>query len=113
VYYDQYRLGGTSLSSPLLAGIMAVSDSLAHFHHGFINPLAYQVASHTAAINDVKHVDGAVERVDYANSVDATNGLITSARTFDYPNLTIHTTGGYDNVTGLGSPNGLAFLLLP
>ncbi|GAB2975267.1 S53 family peptidase [Amycolatopsis acidiphila] len=113
VYYDQYRLGGTSLSSPVLAGIMAVSDSLSHFHHGFVNPLAYQVASHTPAISDVKHVDAAVERVDYANSVDATDGLITSARTLDYPNLTIHTTGGYDNVTGLGSPNGLAFLLLP
>ncbi|HVV12891.1 S53 family peptidase [Amycolatopsis sp.] len=113
VYYDQYRIGGTSLASPVLAGVMAVSDSLAHFHHGFINPLAYQAASHSQAINDVRHVDGAVERVDYANSVDATSGLITSARTFDYPNLTIHTTGGYDNVTGLGSPNGLAFLLLP
>ena len=56
---------------------------------------------------------GAVERVDYANTVDASDGLITSARTFDYPNLSIHTTGGYDNVTGLGTPNGVAFLLLP
>ncbi|GHF48741.1 subtilase family serine protease [Amycolatopsis bartoniae] len=113
VHYDQYRIGGTSLASPVLAGIVAVSDSLSHFHHGFLNPLAYQVASRTPAISDVKHVDGAVERVDYANSVDASDGLITSARTFDYPNLTIHTTSGYDNVTGLGSPNGLAFLLLP
>ncbi|WP_435154865.1 S53 family peptidase [Amycolatopsis sacchari] len=113
VYYDQYRIGGTSLSSPLLAGIVAVSDSLAHFHHGFLNPLAYQVASRTPAITDVKHVDAAVTRVDYANSVDASDGLITSVRTLDFPNLTIHTTGGYDNVTGLGSPNGLAFLLLP
>jgi subtilase family serine protease len=113
VYYDQYRLGGTSLSSPVLAGIVAVSDSLDHFHHGFLNPLAYLVASHTPAIADVQHVDAAVERVDYANSVDASGGLITSARSLDYPNLTIHTTAGYDNVTGLGSPNGLAFLLLP
>jgi subtilase family serine protease len=113
VYYDQYRIGGTSLSSPILAGIIAVSDSLAHFHHGFVNPLAYQVASRGPAISDVQHVDGAVQRVDYANSVDASAGLITSARKLDYPNLTIHTTGGYDNVTGLGSPNGLAFLLAP
>jgi subtilase family serine protease len=113
VYYSQYRIGGTSLSSPILAGIVAVSDSLTHFHHGFVNPLAYQAASRSSVFNDVKHVDGAVERVDYANSVDASDGLITSARTFDYPNLTIHTTGGYDNVTGLGSPNGVAFLFLP
>jgi len=112
VYYSEYRIGGTSLSSPLLAGIVAVSDSLTHFHHGFINPLAY--ASHgSPAITDVSHVDGAVQRVDYVNSVDESEGLVVSARTFDYPNLTIHTTGGYDNVTGLGSPNGLAFLLAP
>lgn len=113
VYYDQYRIGGTSLASPVLAGIVAVSDTLTHVHHGFLNPLAYQVASHTPAISDVRHVDGAVERVDYADSVDAAQGTITSVRTFDYPNLTIHTSNGYDNVTGLGSPNGMAFLMLP
>ncbi|MEU4671046.1 S53 family peptidase [Amycolatopsis sp. NPDC023774] len=112
VYYDQYRIGGTSLASPVFAGVMAVADSLDHFHHGFINPALYQLTSRTGTIYDVKHVDAAVERVDFANSVDATDGLLTSARTLDYPNLTIHTTKGYDDVTGLGSPNGLAFLLL-
>ncbi|WP_435122843.1 S53 family peptidase [Amycolatopsis thermoflava] len=112
VYYDQYRIGGTSLSSPLLAGIMAVSDSLTGFHHGFVNPVIYR-AGGTPAIKDVRHVDGAVMRVDYANSVDASGGLITSARELDWPGLTIHTTPGYDNVTGLGVPNGLAFLVLP
>ena len=111
VYYDQYRIGGTSLSSPLLAGIMAVSDSLGGFHHGFINPVIYRAGP--SAIRDVGHIDAAVMRVDYANSVDATAGLITSARDLDWPNLTIHTTPGYDNVTGLGVPNGQAFLLLP
>ncbi|GAB3568226.1 S53 family peptidase [Amycolatopsis endophytica] len=113
VYYDQYRIGGTSLSSPLLAGIMAVSDSLSGFHHGFINPVLYQVGSRTPAVRDVRHVDGAVTRVDYANSVDASEGLITSVRELDWQSLSIHTTRGYDDVTGLGVPNGLAFLLLP
>ncbi|WP_200834499.1 S53 family peptidase [Amycolatopsis alkalitolerans] len=113
VYYDQYRIGGTSLASPVLAGIVAVSDSLTHYSHGFLNPLEYTVAARTPAITDVGHVDGGVTRVDYANSVDSSDGVIVSERTFDYPNLTIHTTGGYDNVTGLGSPNGMAFLLMP
>ena len=112
VYYDQYRLGGTSLSSPVLAGIMAVSDSLDRYHHGFLNPLIYG-NSRSQSISDVTHVEGAVERVDYANQVDASKGLIVSARKLDYPNLTIHTTAGYDNVTGLGSPDGLAFLTQP
>lgn len=111
-YYDQYRLGGTSLASPVMAGIIAVSDSLDHFHHGFINPLIYSTAK-SSSINDLRHVEGAVERVDYANSVDDSEGLIVSARKLDYPDLTIHTTPGYDNVTGLGSPSGPAFLRLP
>ncbi|GLY65959.1 S53 family peptidase [Amycolatopsis taiwanensis] len=112
VSYDQYRLGGTSLSSPVLAGIMAVSDSLVHFHHGFINPLIYATAK-SPSINDVQHVEGAVQRVDFVNSTDASDGLIVSARKLDFPNLTIHTTRGYDNVTGVGSPNGPAFLYRP
>lgn len=113
VSYGQYRLGGTSLSSPVLAGIMAVSDSLVHFHHGFINPLIYSTARSSGSISDVQHVEGAVERVDFANSTDDSDGLVVSARKLDYPNLTIHTTRGYDNVTGLGSPSGPAFLFRP
>jgi subtilase family serine protease len=112
VHYDQYRIGGTSLASPVFAAIMAVADSLDHFHHGFINPVIYKLTANTPAISDVKHADGAVARVDFANGLDASAGLLRSARTFDYPNLTIHTTAGYDNVTGLGTPNGLLFLLL-
>jgi subtilase family serine protease len=112
VYYDQYRLGGTSLSSPLLAGYVAVADQLLGFRHGFINPVLYGVAAHTAAIKDVRHANAAVVRVDYVNSVDASNGLRTSIRTFDDQSLTIHTTPGYDNVTGLGTPAGAALLFL-
>lgn len=112
-HYDQYRIGGTSLASPVFAGIMAVADSFDHFHHGFINPVIYKLTSRTKAISDVQHVDGAaVARVDYANSVDASDGLLRSARNLDYQGLTIHTTKGYDDVTGLGSPSGLLFLLL-
>jgi subtilase family serine protease len=112
VYYDQFRIGGTSLACPLMAGIVAVADDLDGVHHGFVNPVLYQVASHAGAVNDVKHVDAAVERVDFANSENADDGLIVSARTLDYGDLTIHTTPGYDNVTGVGSPGGRSFLRL-
>jgi len=112
VYYDQFRIGGTSLACPLMAGIVAVADDLDHVHHGFINPVIYQITSHTGSINDVKHVDAAVERVDFANSENADDGLLVSARTLDYGDLTIHTTRGYDNVTGVGSPGGRSFLKL-
>jgi subtilase family serine protease len=112
VKYGEYRIGGTSLSSPLLAGLVAVADQAAHVRHGFINPVLYQFTSRTGAVRDIRHVDGAVIRVDYVNGLDASEGLTTSARTFDYGDLSIHTRPGYDNVTGLGVPNGRLFLRL-
>ncbi|HEX3780624.1 MAG TPA: S53 family peptidase [Pseudonocardiaceae bacterium] len=111
VYYDQYRIGGTSLAAPLLAGTMADSDQLVGFHHGFINPIIYQFSSRTPAVTDVAPVHAAgLVRVDYANSIDASDGLITSVRTFGDQTTTLHTTKGYDNVTGLGTTNGWLFL---
>jgi subtilase family serine protease len=113
VYYDQHRIGGTSLASPLLAAEMAVADQFAGFHHGFINPALYLFTSHTKAVSDVTTTDVAgVVRTDYLNSEDASAGLVTSVRTFDYQGLTIHTTPGYDNVTGVGTPSGWLFLAL-
>ena len=49
-------------------------------------------------------------RIDFLNGVDAADGTVTSVRTFDFQGLTIKTTPGYDNVTGLGVPNGMQFL---
>jgi subtilase family serine protease len=109
VEYDEYRIGGTSLSSPLFAGLMALADDAAHAPHGFINPTLYQLSG-SSSITDVVHVNGAVARVDYVNSVNAQDGTVTSVRTFDLAGLTISTKRGYDNTTGLGVPNGAAFL---
>jgi subtilase family serine protease len=112
VHYDQFRIGGTSLSAPLFSGLMAVSNQLVHFDHGFVNPVLYQFTSRTRAIDDVRHVTGGVVRVDFVNGVDASDGTVTSVRTFDFQGLAINTAPGYDNVTGLGTPDGLAFLAL-
>ncbi len=112
VFYDQFRIGGTSLSSPLMAGLMADSDQFTHFHHGFINPMIYRVTAHTPAISDVLPQTAAVARVDFVNGTDATGGTITSVRMFNDPDQTIHTAKGYDNVTGVGTPRGLLFLAL-
>ncbi len=110
VRYGEYRIGGTSLSSPLFAGLVAVADQLDHARHGFVNPALYQVTSRSGTIADVRHANNAVVRVDYVNGVDAAGGLSTTVRSFDLPGLAIHTTPGYDNVTGLGTPAGAAFL---
>ncbi len=66
-YYDQYRIGGTSLASPLFTGVMALADQRAGKRHGFANPKLYRLAN-TAAFNDVKPLTSplALIRADYA-----------------------------------------------
>jgi subtilase family serine protease len=102
--YDEYRIGGTSLSSPLMAGIMAVAQQEKGSPLGFANPALYALyAKNPAAFHDVQHVDGAVVRADYVNGENASNGILFSTRSFDQT-WTLATTPGYDDVTGLGSP---------
>lgn len=107
-YYDEYRIGGTSLSSPIFAGLMALADQAAGAPHGFANPLFY---AHAGAFYDVLSVKTAVARRNFNNSVDATAGTSDFLRTFDdySGSPTQSTHAGWDNVTGLGTP-GSSFL---
>jgi len=98
--YSEYRIGGTSLSSPIMAGIMALADQARGSAHGFANPAFY---ANVAAFYDVLHAKGAVVRVNYNNSVDASAGLSYKLRTFDQ-GLSLKTTAGWDDITGLGTP---------
>jgi subtilase family serine protease len=110
--YGEFRLGGTSLSSPLLAGIIALADQANGAPHGFLNPVLYANKGTTAFrdVTDPAHTV-AVVRVDFVNGVDASDGTTTSLRTMNQTQVG-HTdvTPGYDDVTGLGSPNGAAFI---
>ena len=72
-YYDEYRIGGTSLSSPIFAGLMALADQAAGRPHGFANPLFY---AHPGAFYDVLSVKTAVARRNFNNSVDASAGTV-------------------------------------
>ena len=101
-YYDEYRIGGTSLSSPIFAGLMALADQAAGQPHGFANPLFY---AHPGAFYDVLSVKTAVARRNFNNSVSgATSDRL---RTFDdySGSPSQHTGAGWDNVTGLGTPS--------
>jgi subtilase family serine protease len=106
VLYDEYRIGGTSLSSPLFAGLMALADQKAGFAHGFANPAFY---AHPQAFTDVLSVKTAVARRNFVNGVDGTDGTVDVLRTFDdySGSSSQHTGPGWDNVTGLGAPNGI------
>ena len=103
VYYDQYRIGGTSLSSPLFAGMTALAFQNAGGGVGLLNPTIY---AHRGAFTDVTGPgpDAGNVRADFANGVDASGGLLYSVRTFDQDS-SLSVTPGWDDVTGLGSPN--------
>jgi subtilase family serine protease len=105
-HYDEYRIGGTSLSSPIFAGLMALADQKAGHPHGFANPAFY---ANKSSFYDVLSVKTAVARRNYNNSVDASAGTSDRLRTFDdySGSPTQHTNAGWDNVTGLGTPQGV------
>ena len=110
VQYGEYRIGGTSLASPLFAGMTALALQDHPAGQGMLNPAIYGAAK---AFTDVKGPgpDTGNVRVDYANGVDQSGGLLYSVRTFDQDSsLTV--TRGWDDVTGLGSPNTAWFNVL-
>ena len=109
-YWDQYRIGGTSLSSPLLAGVVAVADQAHHRSLGFINPLYYRMLG-TSALHDIVAPTSplAQVRTDYVNSVDNSQGKSYRLQTIDVQSSTLHDTPGYDSETGVGTPHGPAF----
>jgi subtilase family serine protease len=130
-YYDEYRIGGTSLSSPLFAGLMAVADQAARGSLGFVNPLLYHLdsgSSSSAAFYDILPAGNqAVVRNDYLNGENAEGGILTSARVLGLEGATeyfckvenpdtgeceelkeapesLNAAPGYDSMTGIGSP---------
>jgi subtilase family serine protease len=111
VYYDQYRIGGTSLSSPLYAGLEALADQAAGHPHGFANPAIYRQDG--SVLHDVKGAPPvpAVVRVNYNNGVDAADGTTTLLRSLDDEAQSIHLAPGWDDITGRGTPNGAGYVL--
>lgn len=122
-HYGQFKEGGTSLASPLLAGVIADADQAAGIPLGFLNPVLYKASTAGGStFNDIlppaNPNSTAVLRVDYANTVDASNGYIVSLRAIDYQGpetfcdgtgncatrpVTLTVTPGFDSMTGLGS----------
>ena len=108
VHYGEFRIGGTSLASPLLAGVQAVVQQGANNRIGFANPLIYWLKA-TQHGNSVffdpkggRVPDAGNVRSDYANGYNATNGLLYSIRTFNQDSSLI-TSQGWDDVTGVGT----------
>jgi hypothetical protein len=92
--------------------MVALASENAGGRVGFLNPTIYgQVRSHAGTFDDVLpvHTGDANVRVDNANGVNPVDGLLYSIRTFNN-DTSLHVTPGWDDVTGVGSPD-LNFLL--
>ncbi|HYA67110.1 MAG TPA: S53 family peptidase, partial [Acidimicrobiales bacterium] len=120
VRYGQVRSGGTSLSTPLFAGVVALADQAAGGSLGFLNPALYGMRSADPAviIDVVPRGALAQDEVSYADGIDASGGLISTTRVDDYQGVESYCTStgctsrpiilsaraGYDDMTGLGTP---------
>ncbi|HEY3736747.1 MAG TPA: S53 family peptidase [Jatrophihabitans sp.] len=110
-YWDQYRIGGTSLSSPLMAGVLAVAEGASRHPLGFVNPLYYSLVG-SKAVHDIVAPSKPVAQVrtDFTNLLDPSGGYTFKLQTIDVQSSTLHDTHGWDDETGVGTPNGQQFL---
>lgn len=105
--YSEYRIGGTSLAAPVIAAVQALAQE-AHGGQaiGFANPSIYSKFGSRVYHDVTDNPTGsglAVARVDFANSIDATGGLLTSVRSLG-KDSSLSAVKGYDDVTGVGTP---------
>lgn len=88
-----YSIGGTSLSTPQWAGLVAIADQIAGHRLGLINPALYSLAA-----------DAGTYAADFSD-VATGNTNQTDASVPGYA-----ATTGWDPVTGLGTPNAARLL---
>jgi subtilase family serine protease len=126
--YCEGSIGGTSLSSPLFAGVLALVNQARFQNHkgpvGFVNPALYHLGhgddSDSAPIVDVRKPSSPTAvlrgylgnpnrlRVVTMNSVPNPNvvpGEDDQPAVIEGADTSYLTTRGYDEVTGLGTPN--------
>jgi subtilase family serine protease len=105
------RIGGTSLATPVFAGIEADAQQAAGHPLGFANPVIYQRYG-TSAYHDVTdHPFGpgylAEVRNNYTDPYTKTGPLVTFLRTLGVNGegaAALPAVKGYDDATGVGSP---------
>jgi subtilase family serine protease len=107
--YSQNRTGGTSLATPLIAGLQAIAQQLAGHPLGFANPEIYAKFGtsdfHDPNGNPLGNGQPAAQvRTDFVNGADDTAGTVTTLRTDGADDL-LTTTPGYDDTTGVGTPD--------
>jgi subtilase family serine protease len=113
--YSEADFGGTSLAVPLVAGMVTAAQQGQRRPFGFIDPVIYRLAR-SRAFTDALPLSGrspVAYRGVFCNTPDCPfKVLVTnddqSSSLFGYTGQV--TLSGYDNMTGLGRPNGQAFV---
>jgi subtilase family serine protease len=110
--YQTQVNGGTSLACPLVAGLVADAQQGQASPFGFIKPLIYRLAG-TSAFHDTLPVSKGTPQSDRDSYIPADGSDPASVNVFDSQeraSTTQVTAKGYDTMTGLGTPNGTAFI---
>jgi subtilase family serine protease len=114
--YSESDIGGTSESSPLVAGIVTSAQQGQSVPFGFLNPVLYKL-NNTNSYNATLPLSSASPALWDGTYCPAATCGANALTTFDdqSPNM-INYTGqvtlpGYDNMTGLGTPNGPNFIM--
>jgi subtilase family serine protease len=89
-----YDIGGTSLASPQVAGLVAIADQINHGGLGLINPALYKIGADPARYAN-----------DFFDVTTGNNGAFAGQGVPGFP-----ATTGWDPVTGLGTPNAAKFV---
>jgi subtilase family serine protease len=103
---------GTSLACPLVAGLVADAQQGQKSDFGFINPLVYRLAG-TRAFHDILPVTASMPQPDRDAYEPASAGTGPGIEVFDSQERAYTqqvTARGYDTMTGVGTPNGAAFV---
>jgi subtilase family serine protease len=100
--------GGTSLATPVVAAVVALSKSRTGRKVGLASPSLYKMLG-TSALNDVRALSSTGVYVPGdPTGVDPGRDFVIG---FDRkPQGDLQSKSGWDNVTGVGTPNGAAFL---
>ncbi len=110
--YQTEPNAGTSLATPLVAGLVADAQQGQKSAFGFINPLLYRLAG-TPALRDILPVTASMPQQDRDAWQAASGGASPAVDVFDSQERASTqqvTAKGYDTMTGVGTPNGAAFI---
>jgi subtilase family serine protease len=114
--YVQEPFGGTSVAAPLVAGMVTAAQAGRPAAFGFLNPALYELAGTKAYFGTLPLTSKSpvIYRGTACNKAACGAQILT---TFDDQNPKMFgytgqvTLPGYDNMTGVGTPNGPKFIV--